>query len=64
MKKQLILSQHALTLIFEELRFINRRQKIREIGGGESRYEPKNGMRENLGQLFDGKRSKQLKKEI
>jgi hypothetical protein len=32
--------------------------------GGESSYAPKKARGENLGQVFDGKESKHLKKEI
>jgi hypothetical protein len=34
------------------------------MGGGEFSYTLKKAIRENLRQLFDGKRSKHLKKEI
>jgi hypothetical protein len=64
MEKQLIISQHALTLIFEELKFADTKQKIQETGGGKFRYAPKKAIRENLDQLWDGKRLKHLKEEI
>jgi hypothetical protein len=41
MKKQSILSQHDLNLIFKELKRRNMKQKIRERGGGESSSAPK-----------------------